>query len=104
MSTARESGLRQRHVIRNSNMRMTDTHKTLRYISYTYICTLKNVYTHTYAYACTYKGVHYTAQLNMSHQYDRPSEKQRGNELERWGGRVKKTKKSKSRAEGERER
>lgn len=39
--------------------------------------------THTYAYTCTYKEVHYTAQLNMSHQYDRPSEKQIGNELKR---------------------
>lgn len=29
-----------------------------------------------YAYACTYKGEHYTVTRNLSHQCDRPSEKQ----------------------------
>lgn len=78
---------------------MTDTYRALTYVSH--ICTPKCV--HTYAYTCIYKGAHYTAQLNMSHQYDRPSEKQRGNELERWGVESKRQKKSKSRAERERE-
>lgn len=50
------------------------------------------------------KGLHYTAQLNMSHQYDRPSETQRGNKLERRGVESKRQKKkSKSSAERERE-
>lgn len=55
----------------------------------------------TYAYTCTYKGLHYTVQLNMSHQCDRPSEQQRGNELERRGGDSKRQKKIKE--QGERE-
>lgn len=72
------------------------------HITYTVYALSKFV--HTYAYTCTFKGLHYTVQLNMSHQCDRPSEQQRGNELERWGVDSKRQKKNqRAGTEGDRE-
>lgn len=77
----------------NSNKTLTETHTALRYMSHIY-APKKCVHTHMHTHIHI-KGLHYTAQLNMSHQYDRPSETQRGHELERRGVESKRQKKIK---------
>lgn len=69
------------HVIIDASKRMTDVHDPQIRLAHIY-APKKCEHTHMHTVVHT-KVVHYTAHLNMSHQYDRPSETQRGNEPER---------------------